>query len=334
MTHIADRGAPRRGATPRKGSTMASAAVALVVMLGMTGLALDFGAAYLGLQQCQTIADAGALAGSQELPEETLSRQVGVETATMNIPPQAASEVTVTTTYYGPGDDIPDVGAAPLGGALTVTARKNVPYLFLPVLGFQGTTVQRSSTATKVITGTCIAPIWIWHTTPVEYGVQINLLMADAPHVGIPGSFGFLQPQGGVDFQLAMAGLITPDEEELQRVNIGDYVWAYTGLAVDHWRGPLKKDSDSRLNRAEWEKWEDDTFLNYHADNPRILIVPMVEYIAGTGSGAHFVIHKFGAFWLEDVITNGNHREIQGRFLNFTRPGGTLYGLKPGHLVR
>lgn len=318
----------------RRGSVLPAVAVALTVLLGLTGLAIDFGMVSVALQQCQTVADAGALAGAQELPDFSSAVAEATAAATANIRPAEIDEYSVAVNTYAEGEQVGDVGPAPRHGALEVTATRFVPYRFLPVLGFQGTTVSRSAVATHYLGGTCILPMWIWHDTPVHYGLQVNLLMAAGPHCGIPGSFGFLEPAGGVSFQSLLKGLVTPQQEELQRVDIGDTVWAKTGLAVAHWRGPLKTDSDSRLNRASQPPWNNDTFASFHADNPRILIVPFVEYVAGTGSNAHFVIRDFGAFWLEDVITQGSRREIQGRFIDFARPGGLVFGLRPGQLVR
>jgi hypothetical protein len=176
--------------------------------------------------------------------------------------------------------------------------------------------------------------MWVSNATPLNYGAQINMIMASAPcYTNIPGNFGFLSPAGGVDFDLCLKGLLTPEQEELQRVKEGDIVWGDTGLGVGHFRPDLKTDSDSRLSRAQNAPWTGDTYLSFRADNPRLMIVPLVDYVDGTGSNARFVVHRFGAFWLEDVIANGNDREIVGRFLDFSKPGGTGYGIKTTHLV-
>lgn len=304
------------------------------LMLGAVGLGLDIGVAVMGVQQCQVIADAGALAGSQEMPYPTLATSEAQRTALANVPSSQSSTFTVNSTYYAKDSTVPGLGPAPHGGALRVTAAKNVRYVFLRALGLRGLTVRRTSTATKIITGTCISPMWISNATPVNYGQQINMLMADGPHcTNIPGSFGFLAPNGGIDFDTCLKGLMTPEQEELQRLNEGDVVWAYTGLGVGHFRGDLKTDSDSRIKRSNSWPWSADTYLGFRADNPRIMIVPFVDYIDGTGSNARFYVRRFGAFWLEDVVTNGSDRRIIGRFLDFTKPGGTGYGIKTTHLV-
>jgi hypothetical protein len=239
--------------------------------------------------------------------------------------------MTVTATPYVHGQTLPDGGAVPLGGAIDVTAQEWVPYRFLQVLGLEGVTVTRSALSTKIVTGSCIAPMWVSEATPVVYGARVDFLYGSNDS-GVPGNFGFLEPQGGVDWNACLKGLITPQQEELQRLQLGDTVWGNTGVATGQFRKDLQTDSNSRLKRATWSPWTADTFTTYHADNPRILILPFVHYGGGTGSGAQFTVVKFGAFWLEDVVSTSSNKKIIGRFLDFTKPGGTGSGIKTTRL--
>lgn len=334
--HVQARRAPR-------GAVLPAVAIALTVLLGLTGFAIDFGMVSVALQQCQTMADAGALGGSQDLPDTYEAQTQAQALAQANVHPDRVADFTITTATYTQGQDIPGTDAvAPLHGAIEVTVSTFAEYRFLRVLGFDGMEASRSSVATRYVgnvAGAAILPMWIWHTTPVEYGVNIQLLMATAPHVGIPGSFGFLEPQDGVDFRDLMRGTATPEQEEAQRLEEGDHVWAKTGLRVAQWRDPLRDDWNSRLNRATWEPWAGDTFDDFRHDNPRIMIVPMVEYVGGTGANAHFVIHDFGAFWLEEVVSEGPpaNRRIGGRFVDYAQTGaggGGYLGDRPGRLIR
>lgn len=319
----------------RRGAFLVLIAVAMMAILAFAGVAIDLGMVFVACDQCQTIADAAALAGAQELPYPSLARGRAQAYADENIRDEEASQYTVETTTYARGDALPDGGTAPHGGAILVRVTKRVPYHFLPVLGLRTGIARRHAVSAKVLSGTCVCPIWITESTQVSYGAPINLLMADAPHTGIPGNFGFLQPAGNVDFVTALKGLLTPEQEEAQRLNFDNYVYAYTGLSVGQFRGALKTDWNSRLNRAQWWPYTWDTFWNYHTDNPRILLVPFVRYIDGTGSNARFQVIRFGAFWLEDVITSGNDRYIVGRFIDFTTlgAGGTAYGIKATYLL-
>lgn len=299
---------------------MAMAVVGLVAMLGVAA------------QECQDVADAGALAGCQEMPVVEAATFTARSAALANVPPAETGDFTVQTTYYLKGQALPSGETAPFGGALEVTARKWVQYHFLRVLGYEGKTVTRRALSTKVVTGTCIAPIWISEATPVNYGVLVDFVYGSNDS-GVPGNFGFLRPAGGIDFDDALKGIITPEEEELQRLVVGDVVWGDTGVGVGHFKKDLVTDPDSRMKRATWWPWTYDTFSHYHGDNPRILMVPFVHYNGGTGSGANFTVVKFGAFWLEGVVSTANDKKITGRFLDFTKPGGSGSGIKTTHLT-
>lgn len=324
----------RRAARGSRGAVIVFAALILTALLACVGFALDGGHLYVAVQQCQNIADSAALGGAQELPYANLVRSRVAAYAEANMPDGHTDEFQVTSAVYQTNQTIPGLGVAPYPGAVAVTVRKTVQYHFLQVVGLQGVTVQRRAVATKNVGGSCIAPMWISNATQVQYGVQVNMLMADGPHYpDIPGSFGFLRPNGNLDFEDCLKGLITAEEAELQRVYVGDYVWAKTGLNTGQWRGALKTDSDSRLARASRPPYNSDTFTDFHPDNPRIMIVPFVTYVAGQGANAYFLVRRFGAFWLEDVITQGNDKRIIGRFLDFTNPGGTGYNSKDVRLI-
>jgi len=315
---------------------MALLGVGSAVLIGMVGLAVDVGLVVLAAQQCQTVADTAVLGGAQLLPDSNGAVIEAAGIARSNIRLPEVSKFTIDADFYLEGEVIPQVGPAPRRGALAVTATKQVNYKFLPVLGLQGTTVTRTAAAAHMVTGTCIAPMWVSSGTIPDHGTQMDMHFCDDPQAQsrMHGIFGWLDPAGGVDFVDALKGVITPAQEELQRVNVGDTVWNNPGQRTGHWMKALETDSDSRLNRAEWEKWALDTFESFYHDNPRIMIVPFCEYLDGSGNNARFTITGFGAWWLEEVNRQGQDKTVIGRFIDFAKPGGTAYGLKPTHLIR
>jgi len=159
--------------------------------------------------------------------------------------------------------------------------------------------------------------------------------MADGPHYeNIPGSFGWLEPPSGdknTFSELLRGYQLSPEMVTANYVSIDDVCTARTGVAVGQWRQALESSSDglARLERAMWEPWASDTFDDFHDNNPRIMIVPMVEYIGGNGANARFQIHGFGAFWLEDVDSHGQPKSITGRFIQYHMPGAGGDALSP-----
>ena len=85
----------------------------------------------------------------------------------------------------------------------------------------------------------------------------------------------------------------------------------------------------ARLDRAPWEQWAGGTFDESRYDNPRIMIVPMCDYVGGDGANAEFKIHAFGAFWLQEVDSHGQSKSTTGRFIDYNMQGAGGDALSP-----
>lgn len=314
----------------RRGIAGAWVVVALLTLLGVSALVIDIGRLVLAAQRAQDVADTAALAGGRRLPymDEVHPLVFGIVGAnnTEGIGPDTQCDSS-DLTIYGPGDEVPDYGT--LGNwayAMRVTTRVPVEYGFARIVGIEGSTAFRSATVLRApVGGLPICTMWIAHDTPLNYGQEQQLLMADGPHYAeIPGSFGFVQPPTGCTaafFDLLQGYNVSFEDIESSFAELGDSLYAETGLMVGQWMMALEKDQGrARLERGSSGKWANDTFETYYDDNPRIMLIPMVRYLGGTGSNAEFEIVKFGAFWLEEV--NQGQKEIWGRFIQYQFPGG------------
>jgi len=321
---------------PRRGAAAPLIAVGLLVLLGAAGLSIDIGLLVVAANECQIIADAATLAGAQELPNYALARQVALSVADRNGSQIEHDLYSVDAETFGEGEAIPDYGEAPLKGALRVSASKQVNYRILRALGREGTTVTRSAVATRRETGIAIVPMWVDYRIEFTYGTALDLHFCDDDwdYQGQYGIFGWVDPLGGVDFDDALAGLLSAEDQELQRVFVGDILYNRPGQVAGKWMHALKTKSYSRLVRAAQSPWATDTFQSFRRDNPRLLMVPLCEYLGGTGNNAHFLVHGFGCFWLEDCSSSGQDKVITGRFVDFAVPGGTCPVFKPSGLVR
>jgi len=167
--------------------------------------------------------------------------------------------------------------------------------------------------------------MWISAQTPLDDRQPQLLHLDDNPSCAlIPGSFGFLQPPEGCTaafFDLLQGYNLTHQDMATACVEAGDTLYAQTGERVGHWDRALDQDQGrGRLERGTTGEWAADIFTDFQKDNPRILLIPMVTYIEGTGSGAVFQIERFAAFWLEGV--NQGQKEVWGRFIQYGSPGG------------
>jgi len=325
-----------------QGAIVVLVAVALIALIGMAALTIDVGQLVFAAQVAQDVADAGALGAGLELPDSGLAQSVALEIVEANN--ESAGGFTATCQpddgdiqFWGANETIPDFGLlGDYAWGMRVTVHIPVDYVFAPVLGQEGATVQRSCTVVRMpVGGVPICPMWISYETNYQYGQEQQLLMADGPHfANIPGSFSWLEPPSG-DTNIVLdllRGYQVPYEDIVANyVSINDICTARTGLAVGQWAKALDTSPDglARMDRAMWEPWTGDTFDSFHNDNPRIIIVPMCEYIGGTGDNAEFQIHAFGAFYIESINSKKKPYSINGRFIEYHLPGAAGDPLAP-----
>lgn len=320
------------------GSILVVACFALVALLGCAALAVDGGRVMLAGSYCQNTADAAALAGAPLLqtPDAAIAaaraiivpnnEKAGAFAVTCNYSATGTSDI----VYYPPGSTVPDMGTLGVATrALRVTCHTNLDGTFCRTAGLNSIQVQRSATVMLgPVGGAPILPMWVDAVTPYNYGFSYNLLMANGPcYPGIPGNFGFLQPHAGVtcSWDDLMSGAnYTLADMEAQYAEVGGYENGLTGLKVGHWVKALQ----DRIDRAN-AYYPGETFTSFSHTNPRILVIPLVTYIAGTGAGADFRIERFGAYWLDRLAGGGANKYIQGRFIQYTAPGLTLDALAP-----
>jgi Flp pilus assembly protein TadG len=145
-----------------RGQVIVLFAAALVVLCGFVGMSIDVGQLVFTKSDVQKIADASALAGSQDLPASTTNATTSAN--------EYAAKNGASTTAISFGDS---------NTTITVKATRHVEFTFLKVLGFDGSDVSASATAkaTKItVTGynwNDVAPFVIWG------GAQKNPVHAD-----------------------------------------------------------------------------------------------------------------------------------------------------------
>lgn len=321
----------------RRGAVAMMVVVGLTAILAAAALSVDVGRVMVAAQRAQDVADAGALAGGATLKVPADAIVAAQQCVAANNQPNQGVPITCTYVpssetsdirYFEPYSYVPNYGWLGWAAkAIQVTTHVTVPYTFGRVVGLTRQDITRRATAVRGPVGGCpITPMWVSHPTEYQYGEYQNLLMADGPHYAdIPGNFGWLALPSGVSASWAdiLAGLPLSDSDlEAMFRDIGDLIYGYPGLSVGQWVNGL----ESRITRAQAGTWAGETWDNCSPNNPRIVIVPLVSYVSGTGSGATFRIEKFGAFWLDAVTSSGNPKHIDGRFIRYTLPGA---GIEP-----
>ncbi len=109
-----------------KGSVMIMVVIALLVLIGFTGLVIDGGQAYLTKSRLQNAADAAALAGAQELPTSETAAEMAVLYAGKNGMAPSWSDRSVSGNAYTAtrADDLVVAQILPASEGETITQLK------------------------------------------------------------------------------------------------------------------------------------------------------------------------------------------------------------------
>jgi Flp pilus assembly protein TadG len=110
--------------------------VALMALLGITGLVLDFGNWMVQKREVQNAADAAALAGAAKVPAGTVAETTAAQSEAASNG-QPGDSVTVTPTSYLSSND-----------SVTVTVSRNVGTWFAGIFGYSSVKVTATARAT------------------------------------------------------------------------------------------------------------------------------------------------------------------------------------------
>lgn len=141
----------RRELKDESGQVLVLAAIAMVVLIALTGFALDVGRAYLVQRQLQAATDAAALAGALELPDSTLATQVARDYG-----PEPAKRNTLRSNDNATIDIQTKCVTAIVTGctaangavnAISVDTTSNVKTVFAKIIGIDSLTVKARATA-------------------------------------------------------------------------------------------------------------------------------------------------------------------------------------------
>ncbi len=244
MTSIGKR---LRALRDETGQALLILVVFLVVLLGMAGFAIDVGHAYLVQRQLQAGVDAAALAGAQELPDQSRA----ISTAHAYGPDPTGSNPNALTTVDNATVDVQlkcvrTVGCSSRRGrrnAVQVTASSNVSTWFAKLVGHDSFTVHAQATACSPCTAKKFDIVVVLDRTGSMEGADL-----DGPNGAKEGIRQFLRAM----------------DPELDHVGLGVYPPAVGGPAPAPPNGSLAPGSNpcltpGRLRNgydAWWPAWD------------------------------------------------------------------------------
>jgi Flp pilus assembly protein TadG len=304
----------------QRGQAFVMTAISMVMVCAMAALVLDVGHWFRDKRRLQGTADAAALAGAQQLPENPSGAKSLAQTYANKNGGDVAGANIVVSSIYGANDTI------------AVKGQRSDPGIFSRVLGLTSATI---SAKAKVRVGN---PISVMHVAPMvvrcnhpliqncnnngnlpQYNVPTTL---DYDPMGAPGAFGMLNLNKG--------GGTPGSSEEADWILKGFDAWL--DVNKDYNSDPGAKFSSSQVQSA----------LDDRMRNDPVLLFPVYERLTGTGQNAKYFIIGWVGFHLTSYVAHGNNATLSGYFTTYIARGilasggpgnATNFGVKSIQLI-
>ncbi len=329
-----------------RGQSIVLIALMLIGLLAIAALVLDGGNAYAQRRRMQNAADAGALAGAQELDSSARAKKQGYPSATDCTIHDAINEYTYTrngaktfaANWVNTGGSIGAAftcdGGTPPSNAIGVQVIANTDFntFFAVLLGnpigavsavsasaFGG--VQSPGDSLQPLARKCDQPNDSNHMCGLTYGQSYDIWQG-----GEPGNFGWLSWAG--------CNSATCLEDNLAPGNVvNDYVDPVgncTTLQIGCWVQGAPGVKNAKAVRDNLDSW----VTLGAAGTPMIIVI--YDTSSGSGSGANYHIVGFASFILQSYDLPGG--SVIGKFIQWVIPGQVCsncnnYGLTSIHLV-
>jgi Flp pilus assembly protein TadG len=278
------------------GQAVVLSVVWMVVLLGMAGLVIDVGSWYRSQRDLQADADAAALAGAQELPNDTSTAGGLAKTyASKNGFVLPTSGITISGTV------VPD-------DSITVKVDKNAPTFFSKVFGVATVPVRAEAMAKSSLMGSAkyVAPIAVNIQHPMLSGVNagVNCPCFDVPttlplgKTGAPGAFALIDLDGnkGGTGASDLGAWIQNGYD--QYLDLGDY-FSNTGAKFDS--TAITDSLGARIGT--------------------VLMFPVYDTLTGTGVTALYHVVAWVGFRVDSFTASGNDGTLTGVFTSITWEG-------------
>lgn len=287
---MAHKGASRRGSwfrsLPARGQTLVLVALVMPVVLGFAALATDIAVFYVNWFALQKGVDSAVLSGAAYLPDQTAQAISTADTYANN---NAILSSEITSVTIGSGNT-----------SITMTAQRTVPFYFARIFGIPSGVVKVLATASIVPINQAmgVVPLGIdWNDgNPYPTNSPMTLHPGMVPGPGnwqslvlgsSPGTNAFINNvENGYNGTLA----------------VGDMITTLTGndphniaLAINY-----------RINEAMQDPtYSTDTSSNYLVSDPRLMLVPMVNF-AGINGSSQVPLMGFAEVWVNSVGSDGS----------------------------
>lgn len=323
-----------------KGAVAVIIAILITVLLGFAALVVDVGAMYEERRLDQTVADAAALAGAQELPDNPLAAvDKAIDYAGLNGRAITASAVQITKTYVD-------------NDTIKVDIKSTVNYAFAQALGFSSVDISANATAIvgspTSFGGAKLLP-WARMDEPFIFGQEYILFRSNDPSTGnfqaiqlpyIDPNTGSVEPSPGmVDYADLVAGENNKGQPIVAAdVSLHQLIETKTGNFGINTKNAL----DTRLKGDTCTFSDvvgsDGRIIDY--DCRRVIVIVTVVNPMGTvnmhsddtltwptGTSSPVEVEKFNFFFISNYVSTPNEGDyVTGIFIRVLSPEEAKFG--------
>jgi Flp pilus assembly protein TadG len=277
-------------ASGQTGQAAVLSVVWMVVVLGFAGLVIDVGSWYRAQRNLQAQADASALAGAQDLPNDVSNA------------PALAQDYASRNGFNLPSSGIQITQDKAPNDSITVNVDKDQPTFFSKLFGLDTVPTRATATARSDLLGAAryVAPITVNIAHPLLsginggkqcpcFGVATDLPLAKN---GAPGAFGLLDLDNGTGNGSSTLGR-----------------WIHSG-----YDGDLYVDASYSSNTgAKFNSTDIDNALDFRTGT--VLLFPVFDTITLQGTNAIYHVIAWVGFKLTGYrATSGNTGDLYGSF--------------------
>ena len=338
-----------RGALPdrtERGQTIVLLALMLVGLIAAAGLALDGGQVYEWRRKMQNAADAGAYRGARELAlyrADPANGYAGIYSKIQNYvigdpTGRIGNEASDFIAQYLPSGVtiVPGTPPAAADNCVRVIAHRSFQPFVMTFLGFTTLDVSARATACSgaLMAVTGLRPFAVLSQT---FNYEDEYCLFDSAGtsgcVSSPGNFGWLDLDGGANSSNPNS---TPSW--LRNGFSGTYK-TYSGSTCNGGASystslvlPTCLELDTGMANSNPMR----DAMSWLADTGTEIIIPLYDYIYGSGAGSQIHLVAFAKFVISSYSLQGNPKYIRGHFVGYVDigqicttppcPGGSVSG--------
>jgi hypothetical protein len=302
----------------RRGNAV-SAVLGLIASLTTLGVEMDTGKMYVARHKDQVMSDAATMAAMLKLPYKDQAIAAG-DLVLSTYKKSYNPNFTATYTFYPAGSTVPT--------SVRVDIGEKVPMIFPALMGIKERPTAALAAAARLIPSALLSGVVPLGFQDQDFDIPaagtaspnvVTLKLGTGDKKITPGNcyaLDFPDSSGAKDWGAWMKFGYD------QKISVGDVIKTKPGV-MD---GPTTKavglqslggDLDSRLERASVYPYSEDSWdKRISPGNPRVLIVPLVDWKSASGGESNLTIKGFAAFWLDSYDTKNG--KLSGRFVRKT----------------